>query len=58
VFLSVFVHGISVAPLADWYGKYIAALDKRNTASAEAASVPEMPTRRTGFPAKSTSIIH
>jgi NhaP-type Na+/H+ or K+/H+ antiporter len=49
VFLSVLAHGISAAPLADWYGKHIAALDKRDAADAETAPVPEMPTRRKSF---------
>jgi len=51
VFFSVLAHGISAAPLADWYGKHIAALDKRDAASAETAPVPEIPTRRKSFKA-------
>jgi NhaP-type Na+/H+ or K+/H+ antiporter len=49
VFLSVLAHGISAAPFADWYGKHIAALDKRDAAEAETTQVPEMPTRRKSF---------
>ena len=52
VFLSVMAHGISAAPLADWYGKHIDTLDKINAAEAETVSVPEIPTRR-----KSTTTI-
>ena len=55
VFLSVMAHGISAAPLADWYGKHIAALDKRDAADAETVPVPEMPTRRKNVPAGSGS---
>lgn len=51
VFLSVMAHGISAAPLANWYGKHIAALDKRDAAGAETTPVPEMPTRRKSFKA-------
>jgi NhaP-type Na+/H+ or K+/H+ antiporter len=51
VFFSVLAHGISAAPLADWYGKHIAALDKRDAASAETTQVPEIPTRRKSFKA-------
>jgi hypothetical protein len=35
VFLSVMAHGISAAPLADWYAKHVAVLDRRE---------PEIPT--------------
>jgi NhaP-type Na+/H+ or K+/H+ antiporter len=55
IFLSVLAHGISAAPLADWYGKHIAALDKRDAAGAETTTVPEMPTRIKGFQASSGS---
>jgi NhaP-type Na+/H+ or K+/H+ antiporter len=41
VFFSVMAHGISAAPLADWYGKHIAALDKYDAADAETVPVPE-----------------
>ena len=55
VFLSVMAHGISAAPLADWYGKHIAALDKYDAADAETVTVPEMPTRRKSVKAISGS---
>jgi hypothetical protein len=42
----VMAHGVSAAPLADWYGAHIDTLDKINAAEAETVSVPEMPTRR------------
>jgi hypothetical protein len=50
VFLSVMAHGISAAPLADWYGKHVAALDKRDAADAETTPVPEIPTRMGSLP--------
>jgi hypothetical protein len=44
VFLSVMAHGISAAPLADWYAKHVAVLDRRDAADAENTPVPEIPT--------------
>jgi NhaP-type Na+/H+ or K+/H+ antiporter len=52
IFMSVLAHGISAAPLADWYGKHIAAYDKRDAAGAETTPVPEMPTRRKSLKAR------
>ena len=55
IFMSVMAHGISAAPLADWYGKHVATLDKRDAAGAETTLVPEIPTRRKSFKAGSGS---
>jgi len=46
VFFSVMAHGISAAPLADWYGRHIAVMEKFDAADAETMTVPEIPTRR------------
>jgi NhaP-type Na+/H+ or K+/H+ antiporter len=48
VFLSVMAHGISAAALADWYGKHMAVLDKRDAADAETTAVPEIHTYADG----------
>jgi NhaP-type Na+/H+ or K+/H+ antiporter len=45
VFFSIMLHGLSAAPLSDWYGNRIAALDQAGAAEAETKPVPEMPTR-------------
>jgi NhaP-type Na+/H+ or K+/H+ antiporter len=45
IFMSVLAHGLTAAPLSDWYGKRIAELDKKGTADSEMKPVPEMPTR-------------
>jgi NhaP-type Na+/H+ or K+/H+ antiporter len=45
IFMSVLAHGITAAPLSDWYGKRIAELDKKGEAESEMKPVPEMPTR-------------
>jgi NhaP-type Na+/H+ or K+/H+ antiporter len=45
IFMSVLAHGITAAPLSDWYGKRIAELDKKGAADSEMRPVPEMPTR-------------
>jgi NhaP-type Na+/H+ or K+/H+ antiporter len=45
VFFSVMAHGITAAPLADWYGKRVAAMDEEGTVDAETTAVPEVPTR-------------
>ena len=45
IFMSVLAHGITAAPLSDWYGKRIAELDKRGVADSEMRPVPEMPAR-------------
>ena len=50
IFFSVFAHGISAAPLTNWYAKRIAQLQKDGLAQVEATSVPEMPTRRVNQP--------
>ena len=55
VFLSVLTHGITAAPLSDWYGRRIAALDKKGAADSETLPVPEMPTRTGALPVASTS---
>ena len=46
VFISVIAHGISAAPLSDWYAKRVAALDKDGLADAETMPVSKMATRR------------
>ena len=51
VFFSVMAHGISAAPLANWYGERMVKLDEKGLADAETASVPEMPTRARRAPA-------
>jgi NhaP-type Na+/H+ or K+/H+ antiporter len=53
VFMSVLAHGISAAPLADRYGRYISDLDEKGKAAAETAAVPELPTRSQSVLAKS-----
>lgn len=45
IFLSVLAHGISAAPLTNWYAKRIAQLEKAGVAQAETKLVPGMPTR-------------
>jgi NhaP-type Na+/H+ or K+/H+ antiporter len=45
IFLSVLAHGISAAPLTNWYAKRIAQLEKDGVAQAETKFVPGMPTR-------------
>jgi NhaP-type Na+/H+ or K+/H+ antiporter len=55
VFLSVLAHGITATPLSDWYGRRIAALDKKGAADSETLPVPEMPTRTGALPVASTS---
>jgi NhaP-type Na+/H+ or K+/H+ antiporter len=45
IFMSVLAHGITAAPLSNWYGKRIAELDKKGAAEAEMKPVLEMPTR-------------
>jgi len=45
IFMSVLAHGVTAAPLSDWYGKRIAELDKKGMAESEMRPVPEMPTR-------------
>jgi NhaP-type Na+/H+ or K+/H+ antiporter len=45
IFMSVLAHGITAAPLSDWYGKHMAELDKKGAVEAEMKPVPEMPTR-------------
>ena len=42
---SVLAHGITAAPLSNWYGKRIAELDKKGAADSEMKPVPKMPTR-------------
>ena len=55
VFMSVLAHGISAAPIADWYGGYISKLDKKGIATAETTMVPEIPTRGESLSAQSYS---
>jgi NhaP-type Na+/H+ or K+/H+ antiporter len=45
IFMSVLAHGITAAPLSDWYGKRIAELDKKGVADSEMRPVPEIPAR-------------
>lgn len=45
VFLSVLAHGISAAPLSDWYGRRITELDEKGAADSETLPVPDIPTR-------------
>lgn len=47
IFLSVLAHGISAAPLTNWYAKRIAQLEKVGAAQAETKSVPGMSTLNT-----------
>jgi hypothetical protein len=53
VFMSVVAHGISAAPLADRYGRYISDLDEKGKAAAETAAVPGLPTRSQSVSVKS-----
>jgi len=53
IFFSVLVHGISAAPLSDWYAKRIEKLGIEGLASEETKSVPEMPTRKTSMSSSS-----
>jgi NhaP-type Na+/H+ or K+/H+ antiporter len=46
VFISVIAHGVSAAPLANWYGKRITELEKDGSADAETLVAPEMFTRK------------
>jgi NhaP-type Na+/H+ or K+/H+ antiporter len=46
VFFSVIAHGISAAPLANWYGNRITELEKDGAAEAETLIVPEISTRK------------
>jgi NhaP-type Na+/H+ or K+/H+ antiporter len=45
VFVSVILHGLSAAPLSEWYSKWMARQVAQGAAGAEMAPVPEMPTR-------------
>jgi NhaP-type Na+/H+ or K+/H+ antiporter len=45
IFMSVLAHGVTAAPLSDWYGRRIAKLDEKGAADSEMRQVPEMPTR-------------
>lgn len=45
VFVSILAHGVSAAPLASRYGRYMASVEQDSPEAAEMAHVPEMPTR-------------
>jgi NhaP-type Na+/H+ or K+/H+ antiporter len=45
IFMSVLAHGLTAAPLSNWYGRRIEDLDKKGAAESEMRPVPEMPTR-------------
>jgi NhaP-type Na+/H+ or K+/H+ antiporter len=45
VFISVLLHGLSAAPLSEWYGKWVAKLAAQGAAGVEMAPVPEAQTR-------------
>ena len=45
VLFSVFAHGVTAAPLANWYGKRVAEAEAKDPDSAEQQEVPEMPLR-------------
>ena len=55
VLFSVLAHGLSAAPLANWYGSRIAERDRKGHAGAESRPAPEMPTR-VGNVASGTSV--
>jgi len=56
IFLSVLAHGITAAPLSDWYGRRMANLREKGAADSEMRPVPEMPTRvETAAPVAITS---
>ena len=48
VFLSIILHGVSAAPLSNWYGARMAQMDSQGAAKAENKPVPEMATRNKG----------
>jgi NhaP-type Na+/H+ or K+/H+ antiporter len=45
IFMSVLAHGVTAAPLSNWYGKRIEELDTKGEADSEMKPVPEVPTR-------------
>ena len=49
VLLSIILHGVTAAPLANWYGERMNAMQAQGTADAEAQSVPEVATRSGAF---------
>jgi NhaP-type Na+/H+ or K+/H+ antiporter len=55
IFLSVLVHGISAAPLANWYAKRIQQLQKKDLAQAETQYAPEMAMRKSSLSLSSFS---
>ena len=55
IFLSVLAHGISAAPLTNWYAKRIAQFEKDGVAQAETKFVPGMPTRNATITSGSVS---
>jgi NhaP-type Na+/H+ or K+/H+ antiporter len=55
IFMSVLAHGLTAAPLSDWYGKRIAEMDKKGEVDSELKLVPEMPTRGETAP---VAIVH
>lgn len=46
VFFSIMMHGLSAAPLSNWYSRRIAKYDQDDLAGADKKAVPEMPTRK------------
>jgi NhaP-type Na+/H+ or K+/H+ antiporter len=45
IFMSVLAHGLTAAPLSNWYGKRIEELDTKGEADSEMKPVPEISTR-------------
>jgi NhaP-type Na+/H+ or K+/H+ antiporter len=54
IFFSVLAHGMSAAPLTNWYARRIAQLQKDGLVQAETKFVPELPTRKASLPINTT----
>lgn len=54
IFFSVLAHGMSAAPLTNWYARRIAQLQKDGLVQAETKFVPELPTRKASLPISTT----